>query len=251
MLVIDDAFLNEVEFYLFRGEVGIVHANLAVATLVIDIVGVHDLLPLQLVGLVEMLVGVKGILIGLDVSAENLAEEVDEEVLPSAGGCHGIVECGVLLLRQVDGAVYVSPPCGIVRDVSGSGEFAYRTACGRLVHHSGIAACLRTVGGSGGGVLSRLRPCGLRLCPGIARRHAAPRHLLCGGRGLAVVRHSGTCRHRTRHGVTGRSGIFGLVLFAHRTPGGQLCRCGQHTCEEGKENDAICFHRERMNGGNS
>ena len=91
-----------------------------------------------------MLVGVEGIFVRLDVSTENLPEEIDEKVLSPVGRNDGIVEHGIFLLREVNAPVDVASPRSIVRHVGSRWKFSgkgFRSSVSGAVRRS---PCLRS-----------------------------------------------------------------------------------------------------------
>ena len=153
VLVKVGAFLNEIYLYLVGGQVAVGDADFAVLLLIEDVVAVHECLGLDDVFLRKILVAVELVVVCLHLSAQQELEEIGEEVFAAVGGRCRIVERGVGVLREVEGAVDVAPP----RHVFGHGR-----RCGEVAIGGAFGCSLR---GRLFLVFGRLAACGW-LCHG-------------------------------------------------------------------------------------
>lgn len=134
VLVVVGALLEKVDGNLVGRQVGIIDTHTAVLDLVEELVTIHQLLCRYLVLGAEIFVAVEGVVVCLDLSTENEFEEIDKEVFSSILRGLWIVKHGILVLGEVERAIDVATPVGILWHGLCHGELTVDTATfgGRL-----------------------------------------------------------------------------------------------------------------------
>ena len=132
VLVVVGTLFNKVSLHFVRGYVGIIDAHFVTLRLVEDVITIHELLSRHLILCREVLVAIELIVISLDLLTQEEFEEVSEEIFASVLWRSGVVEHGIGLFGEVDGAIEVAPPCSIGGHVLCRRKLAVRRALWRI-----------------------------------------------------------------------------------------------------------------------